>query len=356
MLRTTVIVKTDWVSSTAHLRRMGADELSQLLHEHKQLVARIVMQHDGAIIKGEGDAFWITFPSVTTAALAAVTMQREVRATQLGRPDDERLAMRVSIAVGDLLHRDNDMFGVAMSLAARMDGITPGDEIYLSHAAYLLVNHAQVKTAFVDAPILKGFDDPEPIYRVLQDADILVESSAVVVATDIGGFTRFVGGADRHVIARVLSSYEGITIACCAPLGGKLRSMSGDLNLITFDRLENALTACEALISGWEAFMRENDLALPLRIGVHLGDCYVFRTYLFGETINHAVIMSRVSSNLKFDTPEAVVVSGAVADALRGTRFARRLLELTAGDLSKELSPASFAAVSRGRAYLLQQT
>jgi class 3 adenylate cyclase len=354
MLRTTVIAKTDWVHSTNHLRRLAAEQLDQLLATHKQLVARIVVQFQGSVVKGEGDAFWIIFPSVTTAVLAAIEMQREVRAAQLGRPDESRLAMRVVIAAGDLLHRDSDVFGVTMSLVARIDGVTPPDEIYLSQAAWLMLNHAEVKTEFVDAPILKDFEEPEPIYRVLQNSDVAVEENVVVMFTDIGGFLKFVATRDRYLIARVLANYEEITLACCAPHSGKLRSMAGDQNFVTFDSLEAALMASESLILAWETLMHETNLDMPLRIGIHQGDCFVYRAYLFGDTINRAVILGRIGGELEFETPDTIVVSGAVAEALRKTPYALRLRELSPSDLTRDAARASMAALARDRAYLLQ--
>ncbi|WP_242057075.1 MULTISPECIES: hypothetical protein [Oscillatoriales] len=50
------------------------------------------------------------FSSVTTAALAAVEMQQELRAIQSGKGDDERLSIRISISLGDVLHQDRDIF------------------------------------------------------------------------------------------------------------------------------------------------------------------------------------------------------------------------------------------------------
>lgn len=95
MLRTTVIAKTDLVKSTQHFRSLTAAQLSNLLDSHSRLFPPIVEQYQGTVIKSEGDAFWLTFPSVTAAALAAIDMQRELRHTQHNLPEPERLAMRV---------------------------------------------------------------------------------------------------------------------------------------------------------------------------------------------------------------------------------------------------------------------
>ena len=167
-LRTTVIMKTDMSGSTVRLRQLPESEMSVLFVEHHALVARVAASHGGQIVKVEGDGFWLSFPSVTGAALAAVAMQHELRLAQPGRGDD-RLAMRIVIALGDVLHQDGALVGEAVVLAARIEQVTPPDEIYLSPSAWLATNHAEVRTSFVETFALKGFDAPVPVYRIEPD-------------------------------------------------------------------------------------------------------------------------------------------------------------------------------------------
>src|SRR5262245_24966354 len=103
-LLSTVVMKTDLRSYTARVRGLDEGGLRTLLQDHTALVQPIIAAHDGQIIKGAGDAFWITFPSVTAAARAAIAMLRELRHTQVGQPEERRLAMRAVIALGDVLH------------------------------------------------------------------------------------------------------------------------------------------------------------------------------------------------------------------------------------------------------------
>jgi class 3 adenylate cyclase len=56
--------------------------------------------------------------------------------------------------------------GEAVVLAARIEQLTPPDEIYLSPSAWLATNHVEVRTSFVESFALKGFDTPVPVYRV----------------------------------------------------------------------------------------------------------------------------------------------------------------------------------------------
>ena len=104
-LRVTAILKTDISDSTPRFRNLPQADLTALLAEHREFVCCLAEEKEGRIAKAQGDGFWIIFPSVTAAALAAMAMQEELRRTQLNKGRD-RLAVRVVIALGDVLHDD----------------------------------------------------------------------------------------------------------------------------------------------------------------------------------------------------------------------------------------------------------
>ncbi len=143
-LRTTAILKTDIAGSTPRFRELPEQDLASLLSEHRALLTRLSTAHNGRIVKPEGDGFWLAFPSVTAAALAAMSMQEELRLAQANIGDD-RLAMRIVITLGDVLHQEGALVGDAVVLAARIEALTPPDEIYLSAAAWLAMNHAEIR-------------------------------------------------------------------------------------------------------------------------------------------------------------------------------------------------------------------
>src|SRR5919201_3109958 len=149
-LRATAILKTDISGSTVRFRTLSEADLHALFVEHREFLGRHAAAHAGRMVKPEGDGFWLVFPSVTAAALAAMSMQEELRLAQPNRGED-RLAMRLVLTLGDVLHQEGALVGDAVVLAARIEEITPPDEIYLSAVAQGAVNQAEVRTALVDA-------------------------------------------------------------------------------------------------------------------------------------------------------------------------------------------------------------
>src|SRR5919198_5760952 len=204
-LRTTAIMKTDIKSSTVRFRALPGAGLDALLTEHRAFVARLAAAHDGRIVKPEGDGFWVVFPSVTEGALAAMRMQEELPLAQPNLGDD-RLAMRIVLTLGDVLHQEGALVGDAVVLAARIEEITPPDAIYLSAAAQFAVNPAEVRTALVDAFPFKGFPTPVPVYRIEQMHRTRVIAEQYIVVTDLHGFATVTETAPITVVETVLDA------------------------------------------------------------------------------------------------------------------------------------------------------
>ena len=72
-------MKTDIKGFSTHVGLLNDLELSNLLEEHKNFIKNKTEKYKGKIIKGEGDAFWITFKSVTAAVNSGIEIQNELR-------------------------------------------------------------------------------------------------------------------------------------------------------------------------------------------------------------------------------------------------------------------------------------
>ena len=81
-LISTAIMKTDIIGFSSIVGELSDFELSKLLEEYKEFIIRIIYKHNGSIVKGEGDAFLISFSSVTSATEAAVEIQKKTKETK----------------------------------------------------------------------------------------------------------------------------------------------------------------------------------------------------------------------------------------------------------------------------------
>jgi class 3 adenylate cyclase len=313
-------MKTDIGGSTVRFRALPEVDLDALLTEHRHFVTRLAAAHDGRIVKPEGDGFWVVFPSVTAGALAAMHMQEELRLAQPGK-DDERLAMRIVLTLGDVLHQEGALVGDAVVLAARIEEITPPDEIYLSPAAWLAVNQAEVQTSFVDAFALKGFPEPLPVYRIAQTHHMRVIADQYIVFTDLSGLSTI---SPMSTVEKILDRLLESVGRVCRECAGTNRFGTGDAYCLTFPEPGLAMAAVERLAEEWRAFEHRERLRCPLNVVVHKGVLYAFRSYLLSSDLNVAVRIESATRRLPpGDT--SIFVTGQVRLDLVGTPWEERL-------------------------------
>ena len=111
-------------------RLMGADEegTHERLRSHlRDLVDPKIRDHRGRIVKNTGDGFLADFASVVDAVRCAVEVQRGMVDRNATIPANTRIDFRVGVHQGDVVIEDNDIFGDAVNVAARLEGLAePG--------------------------------------------------------------------------------------------------------------------------------------------------------------------------------------------------------------------------------------
>lgn len=115
-------VFADLAGYTAMTEAHGDDDAAGIATRFHDL-ARRCLPNDVRLVKTIGDAVMLVSPSVTDAIMAALALARMV-ATQPTFP-----ALRIGLHVGPAVERDNDYFGSAVNIAARVSGVARGGEI-----------------------------------------------------------------------------------------------------------------------------------------------------------------------------------------------------------------------------------
>lgn len=325
-LRSTVVLKTDICDFTKQVKDLTESNLRELLNQHKSLISQIIVKHEGSLIKGEGDSFWIIFPSVTAAALAGIEIQQELRASQSGKSEGERLKIRVAITLGDVLHQERDIFGDSVNLTARIESITPPDEIYLSQAAWLGLNKAEVQTSFVNDFSLKGMSELEKIYRVEQKHQTRIVSNQIIVITDLKGFNSYHDNNSIERVEALLIHLDALEKAICQEYGGTIRFLIGDAYLLTFTNAELSLAASDKLCQQWQDFIDTNKIECGLAIGMTKRDLNIFYSCIYGKDINIAGLLERVG---RLTCPSlqqsSLIVDERIYQEVQGTQWENKL-------------------------------
>src|SRR6266581_5565461 len=101
---------TDMVGYTALSQRNEALAL-ELLEEHRRILRSIFPRFNGTEIKTIGDAFLVEFQSALEAAQCALEIQRTLAKRNHDVRAERQIEIRIGIHIGDVVHRDNDVYG-----------------------------------------------------------------------------------------------------------------------------------------------------------------------------------------------------------------------------------------------------
>lgn len=124
---------TDMVGYSTLAQRNEALAL-KLLEEHRQLLRPLFRQYNGTEVKTIGDAFLIEF----TSALDAMQCAAEIQKTLFDRnaASDDRIQIRIGLHIGDVVYRENDVFGDGVNIAFRIEPLARPGGICLSQQVY----------------------------------------------------------------------------------------------------------------------------------------------------------------------------------------------------------------------------
>jgi TolB-like protein/Flp pilus assembly protein TadD len=163
---TVTILFTDVVGSTALTQRLGDAKAQEvLIGTHNIIVRETLKLHSGLEIKHTGDGIMASFSSATSALKCAIAMQEAFALHN--ETSEERIGVRIGLNAGEPITEEEDLFGTAVQLAARIcDQAEPG-QILVSNVTRELTAGKGFVFADRRETDLKGFQDPVAIYSVV---------------------------------------------------------------------------------------------------------------------------------------------------------------------------------------------
>ena len=152
-------------------KMMGLDEVKTLkiLKERREAIDKIIEMHDGVIFGSAGDSVIAEFSSPLKAAEAAVATQRSMKIMNKGKDESEQMNFRVGINIGDVMVSDDNLFGDAVNVAARLEAEAKPAGICISNTVFDMINR-KIMVSFEEAGELKlkNIEFPIKAFHVLQ--------------------------------------------------------------------------------------------------------------------------------------------------------------------------------------------
>jgi len=162
------IMFTDIVGYSALAQKNEALAL-KLLEEHRQLLRPLFRKHQGTEIKTIGDAFLVEFTSTLEAIRCAAEIQEALKDYDAAASGQSvKIQIRIGLHMGDVVYRENDVFGDGVNIASRIEPLAKPGGICLSQQVYDQVhNKFAGKVIKLGAVTLKNIQTPLNVYRLL---------------------------------------------------------------------------------------------------------------------------------------------------------------------------------------------
>jgi len=223
----------DIAGSTRLYNQLGDDKAELLISTRLAIMCNITTNNNGLVIKKIGDEIMCRFPTAEDAALAATEMHIKKVTSDASAP----LNIRVGLHYGNIIEKNNDIFGDAVNIAARLAAIAKANQSITSKSFINeLSSSSQSKTRLFDSARIKGIDEEIEMYQLLwEEGNVttfataqhiqLISQSKVSIVLKCNGEERFYTDSDIHSAVSI-----GRDTSCDLTLDAKFASRS-HLNL-----------------------------------------------------------------------------------------------------------------------------
>ena len=136
-----------------------------MVRVHNRVVREALSKNAGKEVKHTGDGIMASFTSASAALEAAVAIQKALN-DQNQANADAAIRVRIGLNAGEPVAEDEDLFGTAVQLAARVcDKAEPG-QILVADVVEQLAAGKGFDFSDEGAATLKGFEKPVRLHEV----------------------------------------------------------------------------------------------------------------------------------------------------------------------------------------------
>lgn len=102
----------------------------------REIVAASVNEHQGHLVKDNGEQILAEFSSVVDAVRCAADIQHDMTGRNADLPEKERILYRIGINAGDVIKEPEDIYGDGVNIATRLGTLTEPGGICVSEIVY----------------------------------------------------------------------------------------------------------------------------------------------------------------------------------------------------------------------------
>lgn len=139
----------------------------ELLEEHRKILRNIFSKYCGFEIETIGDAFFVEFESALEAVKCAIEIQEKLHQRNRTVPKNKQFKIRIGIHLGDVVHKEKNVLGDGVNIAARIEPLAESEGICISEdVARQVQNKIEQKLIKLAPQKLKNIKLPVDVYAV----------------------------------------------------------------------------------------------------------------------------------------------------------------------------------------------
>jgi adenylate cyclase len=121
------VMFTDLSGFSRQVAEFGIIHFLQVIYESQRMLVPCIEEHDGILIKLEGDSMLVMFRSVNRALECGINMQRMLSRYNKTKPETDQILLCLGIGYGEVLRiGDDDVFGAEVNAASKLGEDTAG--------------------------------------------------------------------------------------------------------------------------------------------------------------------------------------------------------------------------------------
>lgn len=182
------VMFTDIVGYSKKAAQKELIDTMTLLAVHDKTLMPIISEFQGRLIKKIGDALMVAFEDPVAACRCAIRMQSAL--IELNRSGSENILIRIGLNTGTVFVKNDDVFGDAVNVAARMESMAQPGMIFLTQATFSRVGQT-VPCSDCGEQNVKGQRQPLRIFTIIDESQ-----SASEMRKQAGEFRREMGIAE----------------------------------------------------------------------------------------------------------------------------------------------------------------
>jgi adenylate cyclase len=160
------VLMVDIVGYSHRSANLTKEKFSELHDAFDSISKDLFSSHRGKVFNKSGDAYLTKFPTASDALLCAIKLQINFQKYSRFKDELSKIPIRVAIHSGEVIDRDNNLFGDTVNTVARIESITKSGDIVISETLFHSTSGNNIPFRYIGKKKMKGLKYPINLFCV----------------------------------------------------------------------------------------------------------------------------------------------------------------------------------------------